>query len=350
VIRAARQLAALLEEELGAPSPPELPREVALTRALLAAYPDRVAVRRSARSDRVVLVGGRGARMGRDSAVRTGALLLVLDLAAGRRGQVSEAWIRLATHVDEAWLPAGSLAEAVAYELDAGAGRVVGRKRRTYRDLVVHEVEVPVTDPGRASRVLVAAAGGDLERSLGLDRKEVRTFLARLRNLAAWRPELELPRFDEAALRDLLPGLAAGRKSLAELAEAPLTAVLEGSLSFAQRRALAADAPERLEVPSGSRIALEWDEGEPPILAVRIQELFGLTETPRVAGGRVPVLLHLLAPNYRPQQVTDDLGGFWERTYPQVRKELAGRYPRHAWPQDPARAEPEAKGGRRGRA
>jgi ATP-dependent helicase HrpB len=252
--------------------------------------------------------------------------------------------------VDEAWLPAGSLAEAVAYELDAGAGRVVGRKRRTYRDLVVHEVEVPVTDPGRASRVLVAAAGGDLERSLGLDRKEVRTFLARLRNLAAWRPELELPRFDEAALRDLLPGLAAGRKSLAELAEAPLTAVLEGSLSFGQRRALAADAPERLEVPSGSRIALEWAEGEPPILAVRIQEMFGLTETPRVAGGRVPVLLHLLAPNYRPQQVTDDLGGFWERTYPQVRKELAGRYPRHAWPQDPARAEPEAKGGRRGRA
>jgi ATP-dependent helicase HrpB len=102
-----------------------------------------------------------------------------------------------------------------------------------------------------------------------------------------------------------------------------------------QRQAVEREAPERLQVPSGSRIALRYELARPPILAVRIQELFGWTQTPRVAGGRVPVLLYLLAPNYRPQQVTDDLASFWTNTYPRVRKELRARYPKHAWPEDP---------------
>ena len=107
------------------------------------------------------------------------------------------------------------------------------------------------------------------------------------------------------------------------------------------------EAPERLPVPSGSRIALQYEHGRPPVLAVRIQEVFGLADTPRVAGGRVPVLLHLLAPNYRPQQVTDDLASFWANTYPQVRKELRARYPKHAWPEDPWSAPAERRPRRR---
>jgi ATP-dependent helicase HrpB len=126
-----------------------------------------------------------------------------------------------------------------------------------------------------------------------------------------------------------------------------LLAALEGSLSYEQLEALRREAPERLEVPSGSRIQLAYEEGKPPVLAARIQEIFGLAETPRIAAGRVPVLLHLLAPNHRPQQVTLDLRSFWENTYPQVRKELQGRYPKHAWPQDPWNARPERRPGRR---
>src|SRR5207249_4270927 len=103
------------------------------------------------------------------------------------------------------------------------------------------------------------------------------------------------------------------------------------------------DAPERIQVPSGSRIAVRYEEGRTPVLAVRIQELFGLADTPRVASGRVKVLLHLLAPNSRPQQVTDDLASFWANTYPGVRKELRARYPKHAWPEDPLSALPEHK-------
>ena len=96
-------------------------------------------------------------------------------------------------------------------------------------------------------------------------------------------------------------------------------------------------------MPSGSRIALKYEVGRPPVLAVRIQEVFGLADTPRIAGGRVRVLLHLLAPNYRPQQVTDDLASFWVNTYPLVRKELRARYPKHAWPEDPWTASPESR-------
>lgn len=115
-----------------------------------------------------------------------------------------------------------------------------------------------------------------------------------------------------------------------------------------QRRALAREAPERIEVPSGSRIRLHYEPGKAPVLAVRIQEIFGLLETPRVAGRRVAVLLHLLAPNHRPQQVTDNLASFWRTTYHQVRKDLRRRYPKHAWPEDPYTAKAEKRPGTKG--
>ncbi len=115
--------------------------------------------------------------------------------------------------------------------------------------------------------------------------------------------------------------------------------VLKGQLSYEQFRAVEDEAPDRIVVPSGSHIRIDYEEGKAPILAARIQELFGLMETPKLARGRVKVLLHLLAPNYRPQQVTDDLASFWKNGYPLVRKELRARYPRHSWPEDPTKAE-----------
>jgi ATP-dependent helicase HrpB len=156
-------------------------------------------------------------------------------------------------------------------------------------------------------------------------------------------PELQLPPLDEADLRELLPWLCPGRRSFADLRNADWLPALQSRLTPAQQKAVEREAPERLPVPSGSRVALRYEAGRPPVLAVRIQEVFGLRETPRVAAGRVRVLLHLLAPNYRPQQVTHDLASFWANTYPQVRKELRARYPRHAWPEDPWNATPESR-------
>jgi len=121
------------------------------------------------------------------------------------------------------------------------------------------------------------------------------------------------------------------------------------SLICEARQLLNNHAPESTAVTTGSRLKLEWSDAsvEPPrgpVLAVRVQEVFGWTDTPRILGGVVPVVLHLLGPNYRPVQVTQDLRSFWSTTYFQVRKDLKARYPKHAWPEDPLTAKPQAKG------
>jgi ATP-dependent helicase HrpB len=116
--------------------------------------------------------------------------------------------------------------------------------------------------------------------------------------------------------------------------------MLQGALTYQQRQTVEREAPERIAVPSGSQIAVQYEVGRPPALPVRIQEVFGLSETPRIAGGRVRVVMHLLAPNMRTQQITDDLASFWANGYPQVRKDLRARYPKHSWPEDPLNAEP----------
>ena len=123
-----------------------------------------------------------------------------------------------------------------------------------------------------------------------------------------------------------------------------LANAVRGRLFYPLDRVLDEDAPDAIAVPSGNRIRLDYSANGPPVLAVRLQELFGWTQTPRVVQGRVPVRLHLLGPNYRPVQVTDDLTNFWATTYFQVRKDLRARYPKHSWPEDPLSATAEARG------
>jgi ATP-dependent helicase HrpB len=195
--------------------------------------------------------------------------------------------------------------------------------------------------------VLAAAAAERLERVLPAADTPAGSFRTRVQCLRQWMPELQLPPLDEADLRDVLPWLCSGCRSFDDLRRADWLQALRDRLTHAQNRAVEAEAPERLLVPSGSRITLRYEVGRPPVLAVRIQEVFGLRDTPRIAAGRVRVLLHLFAPNYRPQQVTDDLASFWANTYPLVRKELRARYPKHAWPEDPWSAAPESRPRRR---
>lgn len=292
------------------------------------------------------MVGGRGVRLAEESAVLEDDLFLCIDLDAGRSGPMAEALVRKASAVEPDWLPPESLTTETVLAFDETRERVAAWKRTRYEDLIIAETEIPPPNAAETERALTEAAATRLDRALSLDDPEVASFLARVRCLADWMPELNLPRFTEDEIRDLLPPLAAGRKSFADLRRAPLLDVLQGALSYQQLEAVRREAPERLEVPSGSHIKLDYEPGKPPVLAARIQEMFGLAETPRVAAGRVPVLLHLLAPNGRPQQVTHDLRSFWENTYPQVRKELAGRYPKHSWPLDPWNATPQRRPGR----
>ena len=273
------------------------------------------------------------------SAVRNASLFLAVDVDRGG----SEALVRQASAVERDWLPADRLAMRTEVEFDAASRRVIARRRVYWEDLLLEESPAALPDGDEVAAILAAAAGQALDEVFPWDNAETADYINRVRCLAGWMPELELPAFDAAGLQAVLPQVCHGRRSLDELRKAPWLAHLQAALTAEQQRILAREAPERIEVPSGSRIKLHYEPGKPPVLAVRIQEIFGMLETPRVAGGRIAVLLHLLAPNHRPQQVTDDLASFWRTTYHQVRKDLRRRYPKHAWPEDPYQATAERK-------
>lgn len=306
----------------------------AVLRALLSAFPDRLARRSSPGSRFGRMVGARGVRLAASSAVRDAPLFLAVDVDRG----TSEALVWQASAVRREWLPQEHLSLRREVEFDPAARRVIARRRVYWEDLLLEETPEALPDADEAARILAQAAADRLDEVFPWDDAPTADFVRRLRSLSGWMPELELPRFDDEGLSALLPTVAFGCRSFDELRKAPWLAHLQAILTPPQRQTVEREAPERIEVPSGSRIKLHYEPGKAPVLAVRIQEIFGLLETPRVARGRVPVLLHLLGPNMRAQQVTDDLASFWRTTYHQIRKDLRRRYPKHAWPEDPYQA------------
>jgi ATP-dependent helicase HrpB len=161
------------------------------------------------------------------------------------------------------------------------------------------------------------------------------SFLARVRWLASVAPDLQLPSMTDVDLEEMLPEICYGRRSLEELRTADWHSLLLNKLGRERLPEIERLAPAQVELPNGNRHPIVYEAGKAPMLAVRIQEMFGVSEMPRVAGGRVPVLLHLLGPNHRPQQITADLASFWKNGYPELKKELRRRYPKHSWPDDP---------------
>jgi ATP-dependent helicase HrpB len=331
VLHARDQLLRELRQASGPAPPARFSAEEAVLRALLAAMPDRLVHRSGPGSRFGRMVGGRGVRLTAASAVRRSPLFLAVDVDRG----ISEALVRKASAVQRGWLPAERLCCRTEVEFDRVAKRVIARRRVYWEDLLLEETPETLPENEEVARILAEAAAESLNEVFPWDDPATADYVNRIRSLAGWMPELDLPALDEEGLRRLLSEVSRGRRSFDELRKAPWLAYIQALLSPEQRQALQREAPERIQVPSGNRIKLRYQPGKPPVLAVRIQELFGLLETPRVARGRVRVLLHLLAPNMRPQQITDDLASFWKTTYYQVRKDLRRRYPKHAWPKDP---------------
>ena len=293
-------------------SSPAAISEPQFRRAVFDGYPDRVARRRSATS-RVLMASGHGAVVGPESGVRDAEFIVALDVTAGRRGEGSEAFIRMASAVDREWLqPTRS---AVEHEFDPSRDMVRAFARDYYGAIVLAERAVDV-DPQIAATLLTDAY---LSRELP---ENAARLLARMRFA-----ELD------ADIRALVERAALGCRSLPEIDLAP-------HLPWDVRSRLDDLAPESIAIPSGRRARLDYQADGSVTASVKLQELFGLAETPRVGPRREPVLLSLLAPNGRPVQLTRDLRSFWERTYPEVRKELRGRYPKHPWPEDPWTAIP----------
>jgi ATP-dependent helicase HrpB len=316
-----------------------------LLRCVLAGFPDRVCRRRAPGSDRAVMVGGTGVAIAPESVVREAELFVAVDLEGG--GRRPEAVARIASAVRREWLAAlfpGAVATDVELLFDAARAAVVERRRERYADLVLAESVRTDVDRARAGELLADAVTGDPEMLRRLAEGEA-SLLARLRFLARAMPALGLP---DDPLADAVRACAAGRRSVAELRQADLGGAIRAALTHAQRSTLEREAPARFRLPTGREAPVVYEPDRPPSVSARIQELFGLCETPRLSGGRVPLVVQLLAPNQRPVQVTDDLANFWRTTYFEVRKQLRGRYPKHAWPDDPLAATPTVRPTRRG--
>ena len=281
--------------------------ERAFRHAVFLGYPDRVGRRRQPGSPRVLLASGHGGVVSSESGVRDGEFVVAIDAKASRRGESAEAKIRMASVVEREWLVPSRT--GTTHEFDRHAGRVRAFRRDYYGAIVLAEHQA-APDPEAAAALL-----RDAYMEGWTDAAEQ---LARRIRFA------DMP----LEMTELLARATAGQIELARID-------LPGNLTWEERQHLDRAAPERLVVPSGRSHALEYQADGTVSASVKLQELFGLAETPRIGPRQEPVLLLLLAPNARPVQTTRDLRSFWERTYPEVRKELRGRYPKHPWPEDP---------------
>ena len=332
-------------------SPGDEDPHAATGRLLALAYPDRIG---RARGDgaRYLLSNGRGARFGEPQALAKSEFIVAAELDGAER----EARIFLAapiTPADIDALFASHIAEVVEIEWDEREQAVRSRREKRLGALVLASAELRDPDPA----ALLAAAMNGLRR-LGL------TALPWTAELAQWRARVALlrhyavpspdpwPDLSDAALLSTLHDWASpwivGMTRKDHFSRMDLGNALRSRLTYAQSTLLDKQAPTHYVVPSGSRIPIDYRDGDVPTVSVRLQEMFGLHETPSVAAGRLPLLLKLLSPAHRPVQITQDLVSFWERGYHEVKKDLKGRYPKHYWPDDPYTAQPTARRSRRG--
>ncbi len=327
--------------------------ETALLISLLTGYPDRVVRRRNMlasaadASAELLLAGGGAAQLALESVVRRSEFLVAVE--AGKRRETGRTsrrgsgrtLVRLASAIEPDWLLdlfPERISERAELVWNAQIERVEGVSRLLYEQLVITESNMNEARGAEVAEVLATAALTAGWQSFG-EAETMARFLARVTFTAQTFPEAHYPSLTEEDVRVCLAQLCTSRRSFAELRAAvragELLAALRQLLTHEQARLLAAMAPERVQLAGGRQVRVNYEPEPPPWIAARLQDFFRMREGPRVAGGRVALVLHLLAPNGRPVQVTTDLAGFWTRHYPQVRRELSRRYPRHAWPENP---------------
>ncbi|MEL6896396.1 MAG: ATP-dependent helicase C-terminal domain-containing protein, partial [Planctomycetota bacterium] len=302
-----------------------------LLQCIMLGYADRLARRRREGQATGHLITGGGVRIEKESALQTATYFACVDVAGGS----GDGKVRMASEFDPQWLPSEGFRTVDECFFHPTSRTVAARRRCYWHQLMLSETPTEATDASAVADLLHENAMRQWERVFPADDKALNGFLGRVKFLNLHLPDSDIPRLDQATLSSVCRDLCLGRRSFQDLKQAPWADHIKGRFSFQQLQWIDQHAPEKFQLPGGDSVRIEYREDKPPILAARVQQFFGMSETPRIAGGRVPLLLHLLAPNYRPQQVTDDLASFWENTYPQVRKDLRGRYPKHAWPENP---------------
>jgi ATP-dependent helicase HrpB len=305
-------------------------------RLLALAFPDRIAQRRPGSAARYVLANGRGAFLPEEDRLAREPWLVIADLD----GQAREAKIFLAASLslpalEAALAPVIRSTEFVSW--DSASLSVQSRQQRVLGALVLEDRALASASPEKITAVL-AQAISDTGLQVLPWTDTLRQWQARVQIMHGLQPE-QWPDVSEAALRQHVlvwagPYLS-GMSRFSHLDRFPLHDALTGQLDWARQQSLEQLLPTHLAVPTGSRIAIDYTAEHGPVLAVKLQEMFGLLETPRLANGRVPLTIHLLSPAQRPVAVTQDLASFWKNAYADVRKDMRGRYPRHPWPDDP---------------
>ncbi len=319
-----------------------------IARLLAAAYPDRVAKARGS-AGQFLLANGRAAAVESTDALAKAPYAVIAEL----QGKAAEARILLAQPMSEAEMLAiagARIRDADEVAFDAGAGAV--RRRRVKRlDAIVLAAEARPLEPG--SEVAEALAAG--VAGLGISRLPWSKAQLQLRDRVAFLRAAsgeEWPDLSDAALAatagDWLAPYLAGKSRAADIDAGDLGNALDALLPYDLKRRLDAEAPTHFMAPTGNRHPIDYEGAGAPRLAIRVQELYGLTDHPAIAAGRLPLTLELLSPAQRPIQVTRDLPGFWKGSWSDVRSDMRGRYPRHLWPEDPASAAPTARAKPRG--
>ncbi|MFL5322176.1 MAG: ATP-dependent helicase HrpB [Myxococcaceae bacterium] len=343
VDRVRKQLSRGVDRNKPAPASPEA-REQAIGLAVLAGYPDRVARRRKPRAPELLLFEGGQATLSDTSVVQEAEWLVAVDAEERGHGRNSGVLVRIASQIEPEWLLelfGDELTDVDALEWNEQQERVDRVTRLSFGPLVLEEKRQPAPPSDGAAKLLAEKAlAAGIEKFA--DKEAVDGFAVRVELLGKAFPEAKFPAIDSAYLQGVLTQLAQTARSFSELREAGLGHALSAQLDSTQQRLLAREVPDKLTLPGGRTVKIHYEAGKPPWIESRLQDFFGQTSTPKVCGGRIPLTLHLLAPNQRPVQVTNDLDGFWDRHYPAIRKELSRRYPRHPWPDDPRSARPPA--------
>ncbi len=306
----------------------------ALHKCILIGFSDRVARRLDAGTLRCDLVHGRRGVLTRESLVQHSPLLVVAEIREIEgRDKAVNTLLSLATAISEEWLRElfpEDLSAVPRVFFDSATRRVYAEEQVRFRDLALgsRRVEPPPADAAAKLLAEEVIAG-----RLALTEWDhaAEQWLLRLNQLCQWCPELGLPPVSEAERRTLIEEICHGAVSYKDIKDKPVRGALRGWLSSAQQELLEKHAPERLTLSNGRTPKVAYEPGAQPHIALRIQELYGVTATPKIALGRVPVVVHILAPNMRPVQITQDLGNFWREQYPKVKQEMQRKYPKHEW-------------------
>jgi ATP-dependent helicase HrpB len=337
VRRASRQLERIQKRKRTKDVSARAQNDEALHISVLAAFPDRVAKRRKPGSQELLLSGGGSAFLSDTSAAHSPIFLVAVDVEE-RKNKVSADMpgtiVRLTSAVEIEWIAGlfpDAVTESIALIWNDRAERVDEAKRVNYGQIALEETIAPAPPSDEASRMLAA----EVLRK-GIENIWDLSFLSdikeRIAIAASHFPEEDFPSFENERSRALIESMCTGKRSMTEVASmSPIDAFLSG-LSYKQRVLLERELPEKIRLKAGRTVTVHYEPGKPPWIQSRLQDFFGMKQTPKICAGRVPLTVHLLAPNNRAVQVTQDLAGFWERHYPSIRKELQRRYPKHKWP------------------